>query len=92
MRDKIDFTKIYDGDQPIAVLNFNNMIPVENASLHLLISVSTTMILRKSEIIKNYAKRKLIGAEPIIMISLTKQMFCIPVICLTHRFIVKTDA
>lgn len=33
MRDKIDFTKIYDGDQPIAVLNFNNMLPVENAQL-----------------------------------------------------------
>lgn len=33
IRDKIDFSKIYDGDKPIAVLNFNNMIPVEDAQL-----------------------------------------------------------
>ena len=35
MRDKIDFTKIYDGDRPIAALNFNNMIPVSEEQLTL---------------------------------------------------------
>lgn len=33
IRDKIDFSKIYDDNKPVAVLNFNNMIPVEDAQL-----------------------------------------------------------
>ncbi len=30
MKNDVDFTKIYDGDRLIGVLNFNNMIPVED--------------------------------------------------------------
>ncbi|MCD8065749.1 MAG: type III toxin-antitoxin system ToxN/AbiQ family toxin [Oscillospiraceae bacterium] len=30
MKNDLDFTKIYDGDKLIGVLNFNNMIPVED--------------------------------------------------------------
>lgn len=30
MKNDIDFTKIYDGEKLIGVLNFNNMIPVED--------------------------------------------------------------
>lgn len=33
IRDKIDFTKIYDGKKAIAALNFNNMIPVNESQL-----------------------------------------------------------
>lgn len=29
MKNDVDFTKIYDGDKLIGVLNFNNMIPID---------------------------------------------------------------
>ena len=53
MRDKIDFTKIYDGERPIAALNFNNMIPISEEQL-----TPVDIKIRKSDSkeIKNYKK------------------------------------
>lgn len=36
MKNDIDFTRIYDGDKLIGVLNFNNMIPVEDSLIRIL--------------------------------------------------------
>ena len=53
MRDKIDFTKIYDGERPIAALNFNNMIPVTEEQL-----IPVDIKIKKSDSVevKNYKK------------------------------------
>lgn len=53
MRDKIDFTKIYDGSKPIAALNFNNMIPVCESQL-----IPVDLKIRKNDPphIRNYKK------------------------------------
>ena len=53
MRDKIDFTKIYDEGRPIAALNFNNMIPISEEQL---IPVDIKIKKSDSKEVKNYKK------------------------------------
>ena len=53
IRDKIDFSKIYDGDKPIAALNFNNMIPIEEAQLF---AVDTKIRKEDSSRIRKYKR------------------------------------
>lgn len=53
MREKIDFTKIYDGERPIVALNFNNMIPISEAQL---LPVDIKIKKNDSKEVKNYKK------------------------------------
>lgn len=53
MKNDIDFTKILDGEKLIGVLNFNNMIPVEE---NCLIPLNLRITEKDDVTIKNYKK------------------------------------
>ena len=59
MKNDIDFTRIFDGEKLIGVLNFNNMIPVEDSLIRLLDVKTATKDTEEVKAYKNLCAKEL---------------------------------